>query len=299
MNILMVYGRTEYTTARYFEDVLRESKEHAVLTAGINATDIKTDQNIVVPSVLNAQKQKCDLVFVMEGQFPMNIFGIEDLNIPTVYYGIDTHMHKEHSFREAMRYQNVFFAQKKGVEEYKKETDKKNVYWLPCCAEPTIHMPLDVPVTHDVAFVGGIDLKEVHLERRKLLCSMIDAGHKVLIGKAMGLFMSYVYAKAKSVFNVAVKDDLNMRVFEAMACKKPLITNKLGVESGFSELFTAGEDYLEYSNQEELLEKVKYLLAHEEEIKKIAEKGYKKVIEKHTYKIRVKEMIWQINQKKN
>lgn len=293
MKVLMIYSKHEYTTARFIENSLRRSPDAQMLCVGVNGTDIQTPDKITLSELFTKIPDMPELVLVMEGHTPMEIYGIEKSPIPTVYYGIDTHMHKEISFAEANRYKFVFFAQKKGVEDFKAETGHKNTFWLPCSAEQMIHRPFDVKEINDIAFIGGVDMLKAHKQRRDYL-KKLNENFKLFMGRAMGLWMSYCYAKAKMVFNCSVKGDLNMRVFEALACKKLLITDKLPDETGVDELFIEGTDYISYKDEKELIDKVKYYLDHKEERLKIAESGYAKVLKGHTYDARVKEMLCQI-----
>ena len=56
-------------------------------------------------------------------------------------------------------------------------------------------------------------------------------------------------------------------------------------------LFVPDEDYVYYTTPEDLYEKVDYYLEHDERRKQIAICGYQKVKEKHTYDIRVQEIL--------
>jgi len=55
--------------------------------------------------------------------------------------------------------------------------------------------------------------------------------------------------------------------------------------------FTEGEDLVCFDGVEDLKEKVAYYLAHDEERMRIAENGYRKVKEYHTYVRRINEML--------
>ena len=59
-----------------------------------------------------------------------------------------------------------------------------------------------------------------------------------------------------------------------MGCGGFLITN---YQSDFNEYFVPDEDYVFYDGKEDLLNLVAYYLEHEDERKKIAENGYRKV----------------------
>jgi spore maturation protein CgeB len=225
----------------------------------------------------------------MQGFAPMKIYGLESVDIPTVYYGIDTHMVRDVIFEEAKNYKHVFFAQKKAIPDFKEFCGKES-HWLPCCAEPLNHKPMNFEPEYDFAFVGGIDLSEAHKHRRDAIKKLKEK-YKVFVGNAYGYFMTMQYNKAKVVFNYAVNDDVNMRVFEAMACKRPLLTNKLSVESGLNELFVDGTHLMTFTD-EDLMEKAEILIKDKGLRDKIALAGYNEVVNNHTYEKRMEE-IWQ------
>lgn len=67
---------------------------------------------------------------------------------------------------------------------------------------------------------------------------------------------------------------LRVRAFEIMACKSLLLEDDI---SETKRLFDVDKDFVIFRNKEELLEKVKYYLQHEEQRKLIAQSGYDKV----------------------
>ena len=54
--------------------------------------------------------------------------------------------------------------------------------------------------------------------------------------------------------------------------------------------FKNGEDLVWFEDENDLVEKVRYYLEHEDERKKIARKGYEKVRKFHTYNVRINEI---------
>ena len=78
------------------------------------------------------------------------------------------------------------------------------------------------------------------------------------------------------------------RVFDVMAAGGFLLSN---YQEELEELFVSGEDIVLYHNLEELLEKVEYYLTHEEERKRIAKNGQKKVMAYHDMHDRMKSMM--------
>ena len=71
------------------------------------------------------------------------------------------------------------------------------------------------------------------------------------------------------------------RVFEVTSCRTLLIEDE-GIET--KDFFDEGKDFVMCRGKEEMLEKVKYYLAHDSEREAIAESGYRKVTELYNSK---------------
>lgn len=76
--------------------------------------------------------------------------------------------------------------------------------------------------------------------------------------------------------------EITRRIFEAMACGKLVITDRLPPESNIDSLFIEGEDIVYYNSLEELAEKIVYYTSNPEERNSIAQNGYTKVLNNHT-----------------
>ena len=80
---------------------------------------------------------------------------------------------------------------------------------------------------------------------------------------------------------------LNQRLFDVPAAGGFLITD---YREDVEELFDTGREIVCYRNIEELKSNIRYFQSHPEERRKIAESAKEKVMEKHTYEIRMSEM---------
>jgi hypothetical protein len=69
------------------------------------------------------------------------------------------------------------------------------------------------------------------------------------------------------------------RIFEILASCSMLLEFK---NPSTSKLFTPNEDYVEFENERDLVNKIKYYVSHQEERCKIAMSGYKKYMENYT-----------------
>jgi glycosyltransferase involved in cell wall biosynthesis len=81
-----------------------------------------------------------------------------------------------------------------------------------------------------------------------------------------------------------------MRVFEAVACGSLPVTNDLA-ENGQGELFGDGVHLVTYRDGGEMLEKIGYYLAHEEEREAIAAAGRAEAVARHTYRHRMERLL--------
>lgn len=103
--------------------------------------------------------------------------------------------------------------------------------------------------------------------------------------------MPQIFRQSKINLNItlrSIKSGIPLRAFDIMGCGGFLLSN---FQADFLDLFVPGEDFVYYENKEDLLQKIAYYLVHEDERKAIAQNGYKKIAEKHTYTHRVREIL--------
>lgn len=77
-----------------------------------------------------------------------------------------------------------------------------------------------------------------------------------------------------------IKSGIPLRIWDVLGCGGFLLTN---YQAEIPYYFKEGEDLVCFDGLEDLCEKVGYYLEHEEERKRIAWNGYRKVREKHSY----------------
>lgn len=81
-----------------------------------------------------------------------------------------------------------------------------------------------------------------------------------------------------------IRTGLPLRIWDIMGCGGFVLTN---YQEEISEYFEVGKDIEVFGSEEELVEKVRYYLEHEEERAAIARNGYVKVREYHTWEKRM------------
>lgn len=211
-------------------------------------------------------------------RFPFNLH-------PLALWAIDTHLDFERLLKQAEQARFVFCAQWDGVEKFR-QAGIDNAVWLPLACDPELHGQQSVEKQFDVAFVGN----SFPGPRHDLLELIRREFPNTFVGQRYYEEMARTYSAARIVFNRSVANDVNMRVFEALASGSLLVTNDL-TENGQAELFRDGEHLVTYRTAEELIDKLRFYLIHDEARERIARRGREEVLAKHTYRHRVEAIL--------
>src|ERR1700679_1858045 len=207
---------------------------------------------------------------------------------PRAWWAIDTHLDFAWARQKAQGFDLVFAAQRDGADQLRC-AGVASAAWLPLACDLEIHGKHDVAKQYDVAFVGhvfpGPRAELLNLIRRKYPSSFI--------GQCYFEEMARTYSAARAVFNRSIKNDVNMRVFEALASGSLLVTNELS-ENGQGELFRDGVHLATYREAEDLLDKLVFYLGREGLREKIAVAGRAEVLEKHTYRHRMERVLQEV-----
>lgn len=303
-NVLMDTNGNPVTTACYLERALR--REHNVITCGsafteqhrknwnmealhwpVNQPDIRREAGEPIQGVLCQLPEGWQVDFYLYVETGLNSIppDLSSLTIPRICYLIDTHLNFDNHLEIARHFDLVFLAQKEYVARFR-EAGIQKVEWLPLACDPEIHGKQETETIHDVGFVGSI---LPHLPRRGRLLEKLASHFKVHVARCFMKDMARVFSQSHIVFNNAVNNDLNMRVFEAL-CSGSLLVTDQAPGSGLADLFRDGEHLVVYED-EAIVETVRYYLEHPEEARCIAEQGRREVLAKHTYAHRVRAMM--------
>ena len=207
---------------------------------------------------------------------------------PLVYWASDTHLGYGYRLKCAKQADHVFCAQKRAVEEFKR--DGVEASWLPHAVEPQAYPNFNLLTKHfDVCFVGHINSGN--------RVDMLDRAFKEIpnfyYGQRLFEDAARKYAESKVCLNISHMDDLNMRTFEVMATGSFLLTNDIPT---IHDLFEDGKHLVLYKDLDDMVEKARYYITHDDERENIARAGQAEVLAKHTIKHRVDEILSTISE---
>ena len=203
---------------------------------------------------------------------------------------------------EYEKYDYVFISSLNYADKIKNKVNT-NVSALLQCTDPEIfYHEIDSNITDEILFVGVT--RGVY---RDIVKDVIKTNHDISVyGRGWEKFIDKKYIKGKFIQNEELHkfyssckillndhwkdmrewDFPSNRLFDALACGTFVISDKIpSAETIFD------NSIITYENIEDLNEKINYYLSHEDERVKIANKGKKIVLEKHTFDMRVNEIL--------
>ena len=178
-----------------------------------------------------------------------------------------------------------------------KDAGWNNVYWWTHCYDSEIFHPYsDVEVTTDI--VTGMNEYGRRTQLLEILSSKKDSFtfvNKVTNQDPVG------YARhmcsGDIVFNCSNYGEITRRIYEAMACGKFVLTDKISERTGLYRHFSDGIHFATYENVDDLINKANYYLDNDEEREGIAANGLK-AVQEHSALCRVNHLL-EIYQKLN
>lgn len=207
---------------------------------------------------------------------------------PSAFYMIDTHLPGPlKQLRRCAPYYDVLFCAQQNAQRYFPQA-----VWVPAGYDPELHAGPPQPATFDIGFVGT----DGGVPRKFYLQALRERYPQSTIGWAPHTQIGEIYRASKLVFNYAIRNDINMRVFEALGAGRCLLTNAIK-GNGWETLFRDREHVVVYRSPQELLELTEYYLTHEHEREAIAQQGHALARAQHTYDHRVRTMLQTVHER--
>jgi hypothetical protein len=203
-------------------------------------------------------EQRPELVVVRadtsRANLPRNIAG---LPCPAVLVVGDTHHQRSPittllTYAMSEPYQAVILDYTRQHAHFFLEAGLDRVFWLPGFNIERMALapaPVDIPMS----FVGGVD--RVHPRRLAVVEALQRAGLPLQVGRAPRAVARAIHARTRINLNCSLNGDLNLRALEVLASGGFLLTDRLGIESGFDTLFADGRHLVAYDDIEDCIEK--------------------------------------------
>jgi hypothetical protein len=168
----------------------------------------------------------------------------------------------------------------------------------------------EVPKRYDVTFIGGMSSR-THAYRVRMLKGLLRAGVEVDLwgygldrgllpnplrkrfgGEIWGIDYYRVLAESRLTLNfhidVAKTSGFtgNMRTFEATGCGATLVSDSSGE---LARLFEPGVEVVTYESPDDLVDRIRDLLADDAQRRNIARRGQERCLREHGYEVRIRD----------
>ncbi len=263
-----------------------------IVSIGSNRTQEYFDDNI---KEWLEEEDDSDIVLFMDwGRFDSPLLDKEKL--PSAFWiqeSGDDPQNFERNFPKAERFHMTLSPDADSTEEYKNKGI--NAYWWTHFADTAVQFPIEDVEPSYVAVTsrgpGGsqfLDTLTVHSEGA--------VGNKnVMEAEEHTAFLN----SGQMVIQNSRWGEVTRRIFEGMACGKMVLCDRLDESKKLEELFVDGEDIVYYNDMIDCINKMNDYSAADKERNRIAQNGYRKVLENHTQIQRVDFIIDKFNEWKN
>lgn len=204
---------------------------------------------------------------------------------PNAVWWIDSHLGKEYRLERSKKFDKVYLAQLNDV-QYFRDNGCKDVEWLPLAAEPDLWKPMAVAKKYDVSFIGFLNC-EKRIEYLELL---FKSQPNFFYGVKFFEKAVQKFNESRVLFNISIKDDVNMRMFEAIATGVPVLNNKIS-NNGQEVLFEEGKHFVGYEDKAEMIKQANKMLENNAWAKELGEAGKNHVIKNHCYEHRMQKVL--------
>lgn len=209
------------------------------------------------------------------------------LSGPMAFWAIDTHINMPQQLMKSKHADVVFTAQKNSMSALAEQAGKPAV-WLPLACDEEVHTAENSEKIYDACFIGNV-YEGLHDKRIEALDALFRSVDKFYFGQRFFKDVSNTYAQSKIVFNRSLNNDINMRVFEAIASGSMLLTDAIH-DNGFGELFPDGIMGI-YSDNTDIADKVRFYVENDNIRESMACAGREFILASHTYRHRMEKVL--------
>ena len=308
----------EFMDNSRFEDVLMYSRNFKKNTQRYQRLNTLLSEYISEALLARVDTIHPDMILVI-AQAPITPKYLEELReegITTVFWFVEDFRVMQY-WKEIAPYYDFFFTIQRGkFFEELENMGVKNYKYLPLCASPDVHRPLNLSLEEqeyygsDISFVGA-----GYYNRRHFFKGLIDMNLKIWgsewdMNSALSPYIQRnaqrieteevikIYNATKININLHSSpyykdinphgDFVNPRTFEIACCGAFQLVDK---RKEIPHLFEVGKEIIWFENINDLREKINYYLKNRDERIKIAVRARQRVLNEHTYDKRMEEML--------
>jgi len=283
ITFIYAYENEEWSTpmalAKEFES---QGWEVDFISIGSNRTGQYHDRDI--QTWLDSKPQTDIVLFMDWGRFDSPLLDKNLVDAFWVQESGDDPQNFERNFPKSERFHITLSPDYESTEEYKKRG--RDAYWWTHFADTKVQFPLDIKPEYVGVTTRGYG-------NSQFLNTLTDHGGGT-IGNRNGLgpnehteFLN----KGLMVIQNSRWGEVTRRIFEGMACGKLVLCDRLNESKKLHELFIDGEDIVYYDDLVDCINKLNKYSEDSVERNRIANNGYKKVLENHTQKQRAEFII--------
>jgi glycosyltransferase involved in cell wall biosynthesis len=239
------------------------------------------------------ETQKPELVIVKADASLRNCpRNLGKLKCPKVLIVGDTH-HMGQPLQKLIRYAReepfdaVIFDHTRHHARFFIEAGVRNVQWLPAVDYAYNPREIKEAPSHALTFVGQVG--RYHPYRCAVIEHLRASGLPIETLRGTPKQAADIYADSQLTLNVSLNGDLNLRVFESLAAGGLLLTDGLAEPSGLPTLFEDRKHLVFWRSAEELVELIKYYLAHPAEALAIRRAGQTEIVKNHAPLVKIRE----------
>jgi len=221
-------------------------------------------------------KPKTDIVMYMDwGRFDSPYLDKNLVDAFWIQESGDDPQNFERNFPKANRFHITITPAANACEEYKRKGI--NALWIPHWADTAVQFPMNV----EPKYVGVTSRGPGGSQFLDYLTNWAEGAIGNKNGMGAKEHTEFLNSGLMVIQNSRWKE-VTRRLFEAMACGKMVITDRLPEEAKLNELFIEGEEIVLYNDMFDCIEKINYYNENEQERERIAFNGMQKVINNYT-----------------
>lgn len=213
------------------------------------------------------------------------------IKVPLAFLSFDTALrHREHAVFGS-KFDYVFISQQDYLPYFKQHCTAP-AFWLQYGCDPEIHTPYPGSEINDIAFAGSAWCCPKLYQIRIDYLNALKKEFRLEIGEGFwGKQAAELYSRSKIIFNLALQNGVNPRIYEALSYGKMLLTNRT---TALNAVFTDGVHLVYYDSLPHLKSLIRYYAKSPALRQKIADQGHYKVWRKHTFYHRVDQILRRI-----